>query len=241
MDSAPEEPPQRQSLGCGILGRYPIISVVSFAMVGIGAGIGLSAWDPENEETKDNLLKWIGLLGDLFIRALKAVVLPLVFVNVAVSIVDMMVMGRASSVGGKTVLLYIMTTLIASTIGLLSILAFQGLFEEGEFDGDNTAFVQFACTEEGSLLMEDEVDGTVSCMASANASSPFAQFEIIDLSASLARADGGGFTELSMSDTIYEGVFMKLITDNITYSFVDGNFAAVSLARLLIQSFFFTS
>jgi Na+/H+-dicarboxylate symporter len=73
-----EAPIEGVGIGCGILGRYPIISVISFAAMGVGIGIGLSEWDPENEDVKENVLKWVGLIGDLFIRALKAVVLPLV-------------------------------------------------------------------------------------------------------------------------------------------------------------------
>jgi len=65
-------------VGCGILGRNPVLGVMGFAAVGIGLGIGLSYWEPDDMETKDKLLKWIGLLGDLFIRSLKCVVLPLV-------------------------------------------------------------------------------------------------------------------------------------------------------------------
>jgi hypothetical protein len=57
--------------GCGILGRYPIISVISFAVVGICIGIGLSSWEPDDgSDTKDVVIKWLGLVGDLFIRAL---------------------------------------------------------------------------------------------------------------------------------------------------------------------------
>jgi hypothetical protein len=57
--------------GCGILGRYPIISVISFASVGICVGVGLSAWNPDDgDDTKDVVIKWLGLIGDLFIRAL---------------------------------------------------------------------------------------------------------------------------------------------------------------------------
>jgi hypothetical protein len=56
--------------GCGILGRYPIISVISFAVVGICIGVGLSAWDPDDSDTKDVVIKWLGLIGDLFIRSL---------------------------------------------------------------------------------------------------------------------------------------------------------------------------
>ena len=132
--SLPTEETKSAGIGCcGPLGRYPILSVVGFAAMGIGVGIGLSAWDPENSETKNVLLKWIGLVGDLFIRSLKAVALPLVFVNVAVSVVDMMMMGRASSVGVKTIVRYTVTTLIASVIGLISILSFQSKFNRGAF------------------------------------------------------------------------------------------------------------
>jgi Na+/H+-dicarboxylate symporter len=224
----PAEEPKQAGIGCGILGRYPILSVISFAAIGVGIGIGLSEWQPENEDVKENVLKWIGLIGDLFIRALKAVVLPLVFVNVAVSIVDMMMMGRASTVGVKTIALYTLTTFIASTIGLISILSFKGLFEEGEFEGENKAFISLGCTQDGSLLTESEVDGSLMCTRDANATSPYSAFEIIDLTASLA-TNTGGLADLSMSETIYEGVFMKLVTSNIFYDFVDGNFAAVSV------------
>ena len=55
-------------LGFGILGRYPILSVVSFAIVVVGLGIGLSHWTPENPNSKAAALQWIGLIGDLLIR-----------------------------------------------------------------------------------------------------------------------------------------------------------------------------
>eukprot|EP00980_Cylindrotheca_fusiformis_P000395 scaffold98_cov78-Cylindrotheca_fusiformis.AAC.4 len=39
--------------GCGILGRYPVISVLIFAVVGVGIGVGLSAWDPSDPTDKE--------------------------------------------------------------------------------------------------------------------------------------------------------------------------------------------
>ena len=65
-------------MGCGLLGRNPVLTVMIFAALGIGIGVGLSFWEPDDIETKDKFLQWIGLIGDLFIRALKCVVLPLV-------------------------------------------------------------------------------------------------------------------------------------------------------------------
>ena len=58
-------------MGCGILGRYPIISLLSFVMTGMVLGIGLSFWVPTTEEelvSKQVALQWIGLIGDMFLR-----------------------------------------------------------------------------------------------------------------------------------------------------------------------------
>ena len=144
-----------------------------------------------------------------------------------------MMMGRASSVGIKTIVLYVCTTLIASIIGLISILSFQGLFIQGEFDSQAMAFVSLGCTEEGSLLTEDPSDGSLMCMADANETSPYTQFEINDITGVFARSDGASFAEISMSDTVYSGVFLKLITDNIFYAFMDGNFASVIIFAIV--------
>jgi hypothetical protein len=58
-------------LGCGILGRYPIISLISFVLTGILLGIGLSYWRPTDEDGQNSkavALQWIGLVGDMFLR-----------------------------------------------------------------------------------------------------------------------------------------------------------------------------
>jgi Na+/H+-dicarboxylate symporter len=145
----------------------------------------------------------------------------------------MMMMGRASSVGIKTIVLYISTTLIASIIGLISILSFQSFFIEGDFERQTEAFVSLGCTTEGSLLTEDPSNGSLSCVADANETSPYTMFEITDLSGIFARSDGSSYAEISMSETVYSGVFMKLVTDNIFFSFMDGNFAAVIIFAIV--------
>lgn len=53
---------EAHTIGCGILGKYPIISVVTFAAVGTGIGLGISYWEPspDEEETKDIVIQWVG-------------------------------------------------------------------------------------------------------------------------------------------------------------------------------------
>lgn len=209
----------------GILGRNPVLSVLLFAAVGLAGGLGLSFWEPDDPETKDKALKWLGLIGDLFIRSLKCVVLPLVFVNVIISVVDMMNVGKASSVGWITIGLYLATTVCAAIIGIMTTLALKGLYNEGEFTEAGPALVSLGCNVDGTFLTEG-TDGSLSCSADA-ASEMDTQFAITDLTKTFSRVSSGAANDISLSDTIYDGVFTKLVTDNIVGSFAGANFAAV--------------
>jgi len=211
--------------GCGILARYPVLSVLLFAGVGIAVGIGLSFWEPDDMQTKDTTLKWLGLVGDLFIRALKCVVLPLVFVNVIISVMEMMDVGKASSIGWKTIGLYLLTTICACILGILSTLSLKGLYMEGDFGTAGPAMVTLGCNAEGSFLSEGE-NGAISCSPDYTDKDDI-NFAINDLTGSFSRKTSGARDDISLSDTIYDGVFTKLVTSNIIDAFASANFAAV--------------
>eukprot|EP00543_Licmophora_paradoxa_P005810 CAMPEP_0202451292 /NCGR_PEP_ID=MMETSP1360-20130828/9756_1 /ASSEMBLY_ACC=CAM_ASM_000848 /TAXON_ID=515479 /ORGANISM="Licmophora paradoxa, Strain CCMP2313" /LENGTH=519 /DNA_ID=CAMNT_0049069829 /DNA_START=42 /DNA_END=1601 /DNA_ORIENTATION=- len=219
-----EDEPDMPPMGCGIMGKYPVLSVLVFAFAGIGIGVGMSYWEPDNMDDKDTALKWIGLIGDLFIRSLKAVVLPLVFVNVVLSVVDMMQIGRAGSIGWKTIALYILTTVVASIIGIISIVSFRSLFDQGTFEEDGPALVSLGCNADGSYLAE-QADGSVMCSSSADTAD--SQFAITDVTSAFVKSSSGARNDISLSDTIYSGIFTKLVTANIFGAFNSANFAAV--------------
>jgi Na+/H+-dicarboxylate symporter len=216
--------------GFGILGRYPVLSVLGFAAAGIGLGVGLSSWEPDDADQKTKTLKWIGLVGDLFIRSLKAIVLPLVFINVSNSVVDMMGMGRASTIGYKVVGLYLLTTLIASTIGVISIVSFKGLFEQGFFEESDPPQITLGCNAENTFLTEMS-DGSLMC--SASGSEEDINFFFNDLTSTLVKKSSGPKNDISLSDTIYDGVFIKLVSSNIFESFVKANFASVAVFAIV--------
>ena len=134
-------------------------------------------------------------------------------------------------VGLKTIVLYTFTTFVASVIGLITVLGFKSTFTEGSFEEDWPPYVQFQCSAENSFITE--VDGSLMCSTDApEESSTF----VIDDIAGLFVQSSGAFAQLSMSDTLYEGVFMKLITDNITASLQDGNFASVVIFAIIAGS-----
>ncbi|MCR5877724.1 dicarboxylate/amino acid:cation symporter [Phenylobacterium sp. J367] len=59
-------------------------------------------------------LKWI---GDLFIRLIRMVVVPLVFVSIVAGVAAMGDPRRLGSIGGRTLLLYLATTVVAVALG----------------------------------------------------------------------------------------------------------------------------
>ena len=111
-----EEEPKRGGC-CGFFHNHSILAIFIFVVLGVGLGVGLSFWEPENPTTKDVTIQWLGLVGDLFIRALRCFVLPLVFVNIIIAVVDMMSIGKASSIGWTVIALYIITTICAAFFG----------------------------------------------------------------------------------------------------------------------------
>ncbi len=78
------------------------------AMV-VGALVG-AVWGPGAES--------IGWIGDLFIRLIFMIVVPLVFVTIVSGVVSMGDPSKLGSLGAKTIILYMLTTLVAITIGL---------------------------------------------------------------------------------------------------------------------------
>jgi hypothetical protein len=136
---------------------------------------------------------------------------------VIIAVVDMMSVGRAGSVGWKTIVAYTITTLIASVLGIIAILVFEPLFATGTFPPKEPPLVALGCTN-SSMLLTEFPDGSVAC-SETTVSPEYQFFQIEDISASFVRTEGSIASEISLSDTVYEGVFMKLITDNFTWAF----------------------
>lgn len=67
----------------------------------------------------------IGWMGDLFIRLIRMIVVPLVFVTIVAGVVSMGDPSKLGSLGAKTIVLYMLTTLVAISIGLILAVLFQ--------------------------------------------------------------------------------------------------------------------
>ena len=64
---------------------------------------------------------WVAPLGSIFINLLKLIAVPLVLSSLITGVASLSDMKKLSRIGGKTIAIYIMTTAISVTIGLISV------------------------------------------------------------------------------------------------------------------------
>ncbi len=77
---------------------------------------------------------WIKPFGTIFMKLLKLIAMPLVLASLITGVVSLKDMTRLSRIGGKTFLLYIFTTVIAITVGLIA----ANMIRPGEYLSQST-------------------------------------------------------------------------------------------------------
>lgn len=159
---------------CNLVDTWPVTFVIAAAVVGIVIGIGLSVWTPSDPSVKDMAILWIGLIGDLFIRSLKCIVLPLIFVSITVSVIDMLSLGKAVKIVGTTIGLYLCTTICAALIGVVSSVIFSRYYVIDDDGGESAvpADVRLGCQVDQNGMIESFLthmtNGSVVCLAESS-------------------------------------------------------------------------
>ena len=147
--------------------------------------------------------------GDIFIRSLKLMVVPLVFVSLICGAASLGSHGNMGRVGGKTIGLYLLTTGIAITIALLlGTLIAPG---EGARDKD-IALAEFTAGEAAPIkdtLVNIFPTNPIAAMAEGNMLQVIV-FALL-LGIALSRSGAAGSRVLAIFDDLNE-VLMKLIT-----------------------------
>ncbi len=217
---------------CGFMQRNQVICILAFACIGAGIGVGLSYWEPEDPDAKATTILWLGLFGDLFIRALRCFVLPLVLVNIMISIVEMINVGKANTIGWFVIFMYLFTTVVAACFGVAGTLLFKNKYASEVIEDEaGPAYIQLGCSDPGFLLAQG-LNGSISCSADYTTEDSNVNFIINDISKTFMKASTGPVT-VSLSDTVYQGIFQKSMPDNIFVALSTNNFIAVIVFSLI--------
>ncbi|MFD1293886.1 dicarboxylate/amino acid:cation symporter [Lutibacter holmesii] len=83
-------------------------------LVGVLVGIGMTQFEGGKELVQD----WIKPFGKIFINSLKLIAVPLILASLIKGVSDLKDISKLSKMGGRTIGLYLLTTVVAVSIGL---------------------------------------------------------------------------------------------------------------------------
>jgi len=127
---------------------------------------------------KDIIVDWIKPFGTIFINLLKLIAMPLIIVSLIKGVSDLKDISQLSRMGGRTIGLYIVTTSVAVTLGLLvvnvvqpgkTISAETRISLESGYAADATAKIEAAHAQQQSGPLQPLVDIVPSNLFSAMA------------------------------------------------------------------------
>ncbi|MFZ2429786.1 MAG: dicarboxylate/amino acid:cation symporter [Lutibacter sp.] len=99
-------------------------------VLGVAVGLIMTQFEGGKEIVQD----WIKPLGTIFINSLKLIAVPLILASLIKGVSDLKDISKLSKMGGRTIALYIITTVIAVSIGLLLV----NIIKPGESISENT-------------------------------------------------------------------------------------------------------
>jgi proton glutamate symport protein len=102
------------------IARHMLKRMPLWAKIFIGMGVGIlwglvSVWTGTEEFT----INWVKPWGTIFLKLLKLIAVPLIFVSLVKGISSLTDITKLSRIGYKTIVIYIITTVFATTVGLV--------------------------------------------------------------------------------------------------------------------------
>lgn len=133
--------------------RLPLYLQILIGMIA-GIVLGLAALSFQEESFIRN---WIAPWGHLFIKLLQLIAVPLVFFSLIKGVTGLQDISRFSKLGGRTIFLYILTSVIAVLIGLGAGLIVKpgDLVEKEAVEHIQMQYKEFAAEREAQALKED--------------------------------------------------------------------------------------
>lgn len=113
------------------------------------------------------VIDWIKPFGTIFINSLKLIAVPLIIASLIKGISDLQDISKLSKMGGRTIVIYIITTVIAVSLGLIIVNLFNpgGLIEESTrtnlldtYGGDAAGKIAAAAQQKGQGPLQALVD-----------------------------------------------------------------------------------
>jgi proton glutamate symport protein len=149
-------------------------------LIGMAAGVGVALILIQFSWGAEFIKDWIKPFGKMFINALKLIAVPLILASLIKGVSDLKDISKLSKMGGRTIVTYIITTVIAVSIGLIvvnivqpgksiSIETRNQLLEDYKGDAEKRQVAAAAQKETGPLqALQDLIPSNIVSAASDN-------------------------------------------------------------------------
>lgn len=190
------------------------------AAVGLGAGFLLA-----KHKVSADVAEWIALPGDLFVSALKCLIVPMVFCSVVVCIGELVQAGKAAKIGGRIILFFTMASIMSSSLGTFFGWLFKGLFKAQMTVSNNDVIEKLLLKCANGLYLTMATDGTMACRASNATTDPTTLLTLNDTTGFFT-ASTTQYEQLSVSEQIFS-ILTSLVPENIIGAFAGSSTLSV--------------
>ncbi|KAJ3630020.1 hypothetical protein Zmor_028512 [Zophobas morio] len=200
------------------------VQIIASALLGLALGVSLSKVNLQEE-----ILTWIKLPGELFLRSLKCTVVLMVFTSMILAVVEMEKTGKAVFIGGRTIGLYALSTCCASVQGLMMVLVFKRWYSKSKAEEkDSRVIFNIFCGADNHSMLEFVSMGALRCLESEFAVENSSSFLLYDINNIFQKNNSSAIkNDISVTQTFQEGVFKKIFTENLLETGLDANFLGV--------------
>ncbi|KAG9411667.1 hypothetical protein AC1031_017305 [Aphanomyces cochlioides] len=211
-----------------VLGEFgpqtPKVQTLSvFAGATIGTGLGILFYQLQ---IGTEWLKVVSLPGDLYIRALRCLIVPMVFCVLTIVVAETVALGRTSIFRLRTLLPYLVSSITAALQGTALAMVFQSFFvaaTKGPTHGAPVTTSYNLTMQCADGLFLAAVNGSLGCFANSSSVSE-AVFGAKSMVA--AAAVGSNLGQLSLMDQV-TAIANLVVTANIFGSLVDGSLLSI--------------
>ncbi|KAF0740050.1 hypothetical protein Ae201684P_016796 [Aphanomyces euteiches] len=202
--------------------QFQPIFVLVGAVVGIGLGIGLYY---SNITAQWTVL--VALPGDLFVRALQCLIVPLVFCYMTIVVTETIALGEPSIIRLRNLLPFMASSLLSTTQGFCLALLFKNRFFAPEAsstadDLNPSRAISMKCNR--GMMLGYASNGTLACVAT-NATGFNGTFWMTNQTAA-ARSTSNFVEQLSLMEQIV-GICNTIVPSNIFASIASGSLLSI--------------
>ncbi|KAF0698828.1 Aste57867_10577 [Aphanomyces stellatus] len=204
--------------------HFHAMYVVLGAVIGVAVGLGVyyAKIGPEWQ-------KVVALPGDLFVRALRCLIVPLVLCIMTIVVAEAVALGRSSLLRWRTLVPYITSSTLATLQGFGLALVFKTYFARSvgtaaaAAAGDTYDLV-LTCNGNTSTLMA-LANGSVACLPSTTANAT-AFFHAVHQAAATTSAAASTVAKISLMDQVV-AIANLIVPANIFASLVNGDLLSI--------------